>query len=186
MNLTHNILAGGGIPPHVIQRAVIRYTSTRHAIGFSGSVFRHQEWEEGGDETHEEWAARLAAHWQETSTPLDQQEYAYFISYRWMLGRFMIFTSAVVQLNHAYSALIAFCSAFLIAFTASLVHSYAGVRILPVVGAGWFFSGWWRAIVMTISLFTFRQVFSKQKLFLDKNCTLHSFIIMYGTIHDVC
>ena len=85
-----------------------------------------------------------------------------------------------MHFNHAPALIVTCILTLCVLFIASIVHTYAGVHVLPyndpdegsnlLLTGEWLFSHWFRMVVMAILLLGFSQVFSRRKLFLDKNC----------------
>ncbi len=173
------------IPPNSIRHFVVRYSTLWHAIGFTGKNLSHKKVEK------DDWIERYDT----LSKPLDfDGEYDFFLSYRWMTGRWRLLLTVLVQFNHIPAVLCSFGITVLIMFIASLVHEYGHVRLLPYLdendkgyqellnleGQGlydplpwdgaWYFSSWFILILMCLGLLGAGQLISRQKIFFDKVC----------------
>ena len=117
-------------PPNYLRTFLVRFTSIKDAIGFTGYNFSK---EMGGKlaegETEEEFTKRWNKHWERNSRKLrDDDDYNYFISYRWMMGRFFLWISANVTFNHLAAAVIAFAISVLVPFFAGIIHTSTGTH----------------------------------------------------------
>ena len=164
-------------PPKKLLPLIVRHTTVAKAIGFTGKQFSKADKDKAIDLTEPNKIRRHKT-FEAMSKPLrDGKDYGFFISYRWLMGRFWLHASLMVQLNHRWSAVIACVSMFVILAIAGLVNTLTDVKILPHVGgmrsyegARWVFCAWWKTAVMVLGLFGFSQVFSRQRVFLDKLC----------------
>ena len=99
------------------------------------------------------------------------------------MGRAQLFSALLVHFNHVAAASLAAGITVVVMFIAGVVESYTGVCILPYnaemssmfTAHGWHIVQWsfsvpCRLFLSLLFLLTFRQVVSRDKLFLDKNC----------------
>ena len=155
-------------PTNKLRPFLVRCTSIYSVIGFTGYNFSEKDPSYFGTK---EWEIESQQHFTKTSRPLPGgEEYSAFISYRWLMGRFMLFTSMLVHFNHLAAVVISFGVTVLIEFIAGLVKYYVGTSILPQDGSQWYFSVPCRVFFFVLSLAVYGQVFSRKKLFLDRNC----------------
>jgi hypothetical protein len=161
--------------PKYLQPLVYRYTTCWQAIGVTGGNFSME---------HESRSmAQADQHFETMSKPLDGQQYDVFISYRWMIGRWRLLLTMLIEFNHLQSFILAYALTILIEFIAGIINTYTEVRILPHISipkdfagnGSWVFSTWFITLVMTFGLLFYSQVFSRKKLFLDKNCSTKGF-----------
>lgn len=98
-----------------------------------------------------------------------------FISYRWMMNRWLLFCSLLVHFNYVAAVCISLICTVVLLFAAGLISGYGGVRLLPFgdfIGSFevWYFSAPCRLVLFLVFLAVWGQAFSRQKLFLDQNC----------------
>ena len=99
-------------PPKKLLPLIVRYTSVHNAIGFTGKRFSKADKDKAVDLTEPNKIRRQKL-FETMSQPLpDGKDYGFFISYRWLMDRFFLHASLIVQLNHWWSAVIAFISMF--------------------------------------------------------------------------
>jgi len=164
-------------PDAHLRPLLVRGTSFYAMLGFSGALFSIEKHKRDDFLTQDEFAAKWNRNFKEMSQPiLDGEEYSHFISYRWRMGRFMLFSTMVVHFNHRPAVVISLAVTVLIMFVAGIVNYYNNVVILPSsdhvwLGPGFLFSVPCRAVLMFILLPIFSQAFVfKRNIFVDKLC----------------
>lgn len=183
----NGIFQEGQPPPDMVGK-IVRYTSVWKALGLSGGNFSTKNAGKQRSEAEQKvWKAQQDEIFATMSQPLPENKwFDYFISYRWKTGRLFTTLSLMVHLNHWKAAVVTFGSTLVIQVTAALVDHYYGVAILPnhllVVTAfseisrpgtfqhPWFFSIWFRSVMMSLGVFCFSQLASRSRVFIDKLC----------------
>ena len=160
-------------PPNSLRPHVVRYTTVYQTIGFLGSNFSQEKHDTMTRQDWQRWF-RVA------SKPLAAAvDISCFVSYRWLMGRWLLFPSLLVHFNYLPAVIISICITVLLMFFAGLISGYGGVRVLPFGiyydGATSDFEVWWFCVPCRLLLFlllfaVWSQLFSRKKLFLDRNC----------------